>query len=440
LWCSDILGSIIENYFFEQTNNESTQGYLYMRLISPFTCFLCICLQTACGQNAETSTGKPVTWNASSSEKVDITVGAERINSYVPALKNLRVGVVANQTSLVGDRHLVDTLMALQVQITKVFAPEHGFRGNAGAGETIRNGIDERTKLPVISLYGQNKKPTPEMLKDLDVLVFDIQDVGARFYTYLSTLHYVMEACAEQNKPLIVLDRPNPNGFYIDGPVLEIEYQSFVGMHPIPVVHGCTLGEMAQMINGQNWLKNGAKCQVKVVTCMNYTHKLHYQVPVSPSPNLPNMASIYLYPSLCFFEGTVVSVGRGTVLPFQSIGYPGNTTGTFAFTPVDIAHVAMNPPHEGKVCQGHQLTEFGQYHFIGAKQLYLQWLLGLYNASTSKDTFFNEPAFFDKLAGTDELRRQMQSGMDEEAIRDSWRIGLENYKLMRKSYLLYEDF
>jgi len=367
-------------------------------------------------------------------------VGAERINAYVPLLLNKRVGIVANQTSIVGGVHLVDTLMSLHVNVASVFAPEHGFRGDAGAGETIRNGIDAKTGLKVFSLYGQTKKPTAEMLANLDVVIFDIQDVGARFYTYLSTLHYVMEACAENDKELIVLDRPNPNGFYIDGPVLNLEFKSFVGMHPIPVVHGCTLGEMAGMINGQKWLKNNVQCSVKVIACANYSHKNNYLLPIRPSPNLPNAASVYLYPSLCFFEGTNVSVGRGTAWPFQVIGYPGNTTGTFEFVPADIAHVVNNPPHEGKVCNGHHLTEFGEYHFLTSKQLYLEWLIGLYDQCDEKSKFFSVPDFFDKLAGSDQLRTQIQAGKTASEIRELWQNDLSKYKAMRTQYLLYEDF
>jgi uncharacterized protein YbbC (DUF1343 family) len=397
-------------------------------------------LQLACGQNPTQAPTVPASGQAAEVKWTQVTTGAERVQAYVPMLQQLRVGIVANPTSMIGKVHLVDSLVQLGVQVRKVFAPEHGFRGDAGAGETVLNGMDQKTGLPVISLYGKNKKPTAEMLKDLDVLVFDIQDVGARFYTYLSTLHYVMEACAEQQKKLIVLDRPNPNGFYIDGPVLQPAFQSFVGMHSIPVVHGCTLGEMAQMINGESWLKGGVKCDVEVIACANYSHQTMYELPVRPSPNLPNMASVYLYPSLCFFEGTTVSVGRGTTKPFQVVGYPGNTTGQYAFVPKDIPHVAMNPPHEGVSCTGHDLTEFGQYHFIASRQLYLQWLIGLYQAAGDKQTFFTEPAFFDKLAGTDQLRLQIQKGLNEEEIRKTWQPDLDRYKEMRKKYLIYPDF
>jgi uncharacterized protein YbbC (DUF1343 family) len=406
----------------------------------PLLYFSLALLPAACGQGESRPLEEAQSVVISPSSPMQITVGAERINTYVPQLKDLSVGVVANQTSLIAGRHLVDTLLNVGVQVKKVFAPEHGFRGDAGAGETIRNGVDALTGLPVMSLYGSTKKPTKDMLQDLDVLVFDIQDVGARFYTYLSTLHYVMVACAENGKKLFVLDRPNPNGFYIDGPVLQPAFKSFVGMHPIPVVHGCTLGEMALMINGEGWLKDGVQCELQVISCVHYNHTSLYQLPVRPSPNLPNASSIYLYPSLCFFEGTIVSVGRGTDAPFQVIGYPGNTTGTYAFTPRDIAHVAMNPPHKDQLCHGHALSEFGQYHFLSAHQIYLQWLIGMYQGSTKKEMFFSDSAFFDKLAGTDQLRKQIIGNMDEAAIRATWQPGIEKYKVLRKKYLLYADF
>lgn len=400
---------------------------------------LCV-LQLACGQNPTGVANALDDHRLVLAHPTDITTGAARIPAYISLLQQKRVGVVANPTSMIQGVHLVDTLLRLGIDVRKVFAPEHGFRGDAGAGETILNGLDKATGLPVVSLYGKNKKPTAAMLQDLDILVFDIQDVGARFYTYLSTMHYVMEACAEEHKKLIVLDRPNPNGFYIDGPVLQKEFQSFVGMHPIPVVHGCTLGEMAQMIQGEGWLKGGVKCDLEVIACANYTHRMAYELPIRPSPNLPNMSSIYLYPSLCFFEGTTVSVGRGTDKPFQVVGYPANTTGQYTFVPKDIPHVAMNPPHEGVSCSGHDLSEFGEYHFVASRQLYLQWLMGLYQAASDKDKFFTEPAFFDKLAGTDQLRVQIQKGLSEAEIRQTWQSDLQRYKETRKKYLLYEDF
>lgn len=403
--------------------------YYYLLLLSS--------LFWTCGHAQTAETRTPV--NAGITQKTMIT-GAERTELYVPFLSGKRVAIVGNQTTRIGNTHLVDTLIAMGVNVVKVFAPEHGFRGDAGAGETIRDGRDSKTGLPLISLYGKNKKPSAAMLADTDIIIFDIQDVGARFYTYISTMHYVMEAAAENNKEVIVLDRPNPNGFYIDGPVLDLKYKSFVGMHPIPVVHGCTVGELAGMINGEKWLTGGVECKLKVIPCSNYEHKDLYTLPVAPSPNLPSMASVYLYPSLCWFEGTIVSVGRGTNLPFQCIGYPGNKTGKFHFTPRDIAGVAIDPPHEGKECTGHNLEEFGEFYITASGQLYLDWIAGMYESAVDKSAFFNSPEFFDKLAGSDVLRKQIIAGKSKEDIRKSWQEGLTEYKTMRKKYLLYTDF
>ena len=374
------------------------------------------------------------------SVKENIHTGASRISMYLPHLKGKKVSVVANQTSVVDQTHLVDTLLALGVNVVAVFAPEHGFRGDAGAGETIKNGTDAKTGLPLVSLYGKNKKPTAEMLKNTDVILFDIQDVGARFYTYISTMHYVMEAAVEQGKEMIILDRPNPNGFYVDGPVLDPKFQSFVGMHPIPVVHGLTVGELAGMILGEGWIKSTNQSFLKVIPCENYSHQDLYIPPVKPSPNLPNIASIYMYPSLCWFEGTIVSVGRGTDKPFQIIGYPDNTTGKFQFTPVDIPGTAMDPPHEGKQCSGHDLREFGSFYFTSSRQLYLEWIVGLYENAPDKKGFFTSPDFFDKLAGTDQLRLQLIEGKKASDIRNTWQKELDAYKMKRKKYLLYPDF
>jgi uncharacterized protein YbbC (DUF1343 family) len=364
-----------------------------------------------------------------------VQVGAARTQLYLPLLKNKKVAVVANPTSTIGSTHLVDTLLAMGVQVTKVFAPEHGFRG-----EHIKDGKDSKTGLPLISLYGKNKKPSAEMLKDVDLMVFDIQDVGARFYTYISTMHYIMEAGAELNKEVLVLDRPNPNGFYVDGPVLKPEYKSFVGMHPIPVVHGCTVGELAQMINKEGWLKDKVQCKLTVIPCEGYSHSDLYNLPIKPSPNLPNMAAVYLYPSLCWFEGTTVSVGRGTELPFQSIGYPGNTTGSYEFIPKDIAGVATDPPHEGKTCTGHNLQEFGQFYMTSSRELYLEWLIGIYEKCKDKSKFFTNERFFDQLAGSDSVRKQLIAGANSASMRQSWQAEVDAYKLLRKKYLLYPDF
>jgi uncharacterized protein YbbC (DUF1343 family) len=331
-------------------------------------------------------------------------------------------------------------LLALKVNLVKVFAPEHGFRGDHGAGDKVADSKDIKTGLPLISLYGKNKKPSPEMVSDIDIIVFDIQDVGARFYTYISTMHYVMEIAAETNKKVIVLDRPNPNGFYIDGPVLEKEFISFVGMHPIPVVHGCTVGELAQMINAEGWLANGKKCDLTVVPVVNYSHKDFYELPIAPSPNLPNMSAIYSYPSLCFFEGTVISVGRGTNLPFQSFGYPEDESGIYSFTPKDIAGVATDPPFEGQLCRGHDVSVFGDFYFKSHNQLYLEWLVNSYATYKGKEPFFLSSGFFNKLAGNSQLKKDIEAKKTVEEIRSSWTAGIENYKKMRKKYLLYQDF
>lgn len=367
----------------------------------------------------------------------NILVGAERPGAYLPLLYGKKVGVVANQTSMVRDQHLVDYLLDNDVEVVKVFAPEHGFRGEASAGEKIRDGRDPKTNLPVISLYGSNKKPTAAQLSDLDVVLFDIQDVGARFYTYISTLTYVMEAVAENDKKLVVLDRPNPNGYYVDGPVLEAGYESFVGMHKIPVVHGMTIGEYAKMVNGEAWLKNGVLCKLDVVKCANWDHMTEYNLPVRPSPNLPNHYAVALYPSLCFFEGTNVSVGRGTDKPFQQIGAPYFPKGGVAFTPTENAG-AKNPKYEGLNCNGFDLTDFAKFYIDGLGELYLYWIIEAYKMAPDKDEFFTN--FFDTLAGTDKLRKDIIAGKSAEEIRESWQQDIREFKRTRSKYLLYTDF
>ncbi|HEX9958365.1 MAG TPA: DUF1343 domain-containing protein [Fibrella sp.] len=369
-------------------------------------------------------------------QKTPLQTGAEQTKLYLNSLIGKRVGMVVNQTSTIRQTHLVDSLKALGVNIRTIFAPEHGFRGTASAGEKISNASDPKTGISIVSLYGKDYKPSQAMLDSLDVLVFDIQDAGVRFYTYISTLHYVMEACAEAKKPLIILDRPNPNGHYVDGPVLDPAFKSFVGMHPIPVVHGLTVGELARMINGEKWLAGGRTCALTVVPVKNYTHQTPYTLPIAPSPNLPNRQAVLLYPSLCFFEGTVVSVGRGTDKQFQVIGsptYPGADAGkTFTFTPVDKPG-AVNPPNEGKLCYGLDLTT------INAQKLGLSltYLLEFYRKSPDKGKFFLAGNFIDKLAGTDQLRKQLIAGVSEKAIRQSWEPTLSRYKELRKTYLLY---
>ena len=364
----------------------------------------------------------------------DIKVGAEQTDKYFPDLKGKTIAVVANQTSLIRQTHLVDSLYSSGFKIKAVFAPEHGFRGEAGAGEHIKSDIDAKTKLPLLSLYGNKKKPSAEDLKGVNLVVFDIQDVGARFYTYISTLFYVMEACAENNIPLMILDRPNPNGHYIDGPVLEKEFISFVGIAPIPVVHGLTVAEFAQMVNGEGWLPGGKKCELTIIPVENYTHDTRYELPVRPSPNLPDMTSVYLYPSLCFLEGTVVSVGRGTEKPFQYVGYPDSPVGEIIFTPVPNKG-APDPPYKNEKCKG-----FDVANYVNDPSLYnmvdVQWLIIFFRSYDNKDKFFNN--FFDKLAGSSTLREQILKGISKEEIRESWHDDLQEYKKMRAQYLIYD--
>lgn len=367
-----------------------------------------------------------------------ILPGIYAMDSIVAALSGKRVALIANHTSLINETHLVDTLLSSGIEVVKVFASEHGFRGDAPDGEPIDNTTDSKTGLPIVSLYGKNKKPTPEMLKDVDVILFDIQDVGCRFYTFLSTMHYAMEAAAENGLELVVLDRPNPNGFFVDGPVLDLKFKSFVGMHPIPVVYGMTLGECAKMINGEGWLKNGDQCNLKVFACENYTHKSLYELPEKPSPNLPNMDAIYWYPSLCFLEGTDVSVGRGTPTPFTIIGEPGNKGGDFKFTPVSIENASVNPPHKGKLCVGYDLS--GKLDFENLPDtLQLSWLVRMYNETDNKADFFRKDGYFDLLAGTDALRKDLVAGKTADEIRAGWQKDLENFKKIRAKYLIYAD-
>lgn len=363
-------------------------------------------------------------------EKALIKVGAAQLDVLLPKLKGKFVGLVVNHTALVSKTHLADTLKSAGVTIKKVFAPEHGFRGSAADGETIKDGFDTKSGLSVVSLYGNNKKPTPEQLADLDVMVFDIQDVGARFYTYISTLHYVMEACAEQKKKLIVLDRPNPNGNYVDGPILDSTQRSFIGMHPIPVVHGLTVAELAQMINGEGWLENKVKCDLEIIRVQNWKHQDPYALPVKPSPNLPNDQAIKLYPSICFFEGTVISVGRGTQTPFLILGNPLLKDLPFQFTPVDIPGMANNPPHENQLCYGIDLSQAPTEPKIS-----LKYLLDFYKRYPDKEKFFT--AYFDKLAGTTMLKQQIKDGLSEDEIRATWAKDLVVYQELRKKYLIY---
>ncbi len=366
-----------------------------------------------------------------------IIVGAEQTLQYIPLLQDKKVGIVANHTSLIGNTHLVDSLLSLGIKIQRIFSPEHGFRGDVDAGEYFIDYIDSITGLRVISLYGKNFKPKTKDLEGIDVMIFDIQDVGVRYYTYISTLHYTMEACAENGIDLIVLDRPNPNGFYIDGPVMEEEQKSFVGLHNIPVVYGLTIGELATMINGEKWLKDSLTCKLEVITCENYSHSSYYNLSVNPSPNLQNMASIYLYPSLGLFEGTVVSVGRGTDYPFRVIGFPEYKDKLFSFTPRSIDGISKYPKYQDSCCFGIDLRYLKESDLKELKKIDLNWLIEMYNSL--KDTsFFN--SYFQMLAGNDTLEKQIINGLSIEEIQKSWEKGLKRYKQKRQKYLLYPDF
>jgi uncharacterized protein YbbC (DUF1343 family) len=362
--------------------------------------------------------------------------GAEQTDLYFSKIAHKRVGIVANQTSTIGKIHLVDSLRNAGFDIKMIFSPEHGFRGQAEAGETIQNGHDSKTGIEVVSLYGSNKKPKAEDLTNLDILIFDIQDVGVRFYTYISTLAYVMEACAENDIPVLILDRPNPHGNYVDGPILDLHFQSFVGLFPIPVVHGLTLGELALMINGESWLKNKIQCKIDIIPIQNYTHQSIYSPPISPSPNLPNENAIALYPSLCFFEGTALSIGRGTDFPFQVIGYPQFTDKSFQFTPHSIAGKSEHPNFENTACFGVDLRNYTSKNGR-PEALNLSFLLQLYESYPDKANFFND--YFKLLAGTDQLQKQIENGCSENEIRKSWEADLFAYKTLRKKYLLYAD-
>ncbi|AUC15333.1 hypothetical protein BTO06_09350 [Tenacibaculum sp. SZ-18] len=407
--------------------NTIKSTYLFLFILSIFS-------DVSCKQTNKNEDDKII-----AEEK--IIPGANSTLKYIPLLKGKRIAIIANQTSIIEKKskykanitsfHLVDYIHnSKEIEVAKVFAPEHGFRGKADAGEHIKNGIDSKTGLPIISLYGKNKKPSKEQLANIDVVVFDIQDVGVRFYTYISTLHYVMEACAENNIPIIVLDRPNPNGHYIDGPVLEMEHQSFVGMHPVPVVYGMTIGEYGQMINGEKWMKKGVKCDLTVIPIENYTHYKKYSLPIKPSPNLPNDVSINLYPSLCFFEGTNISAGRGTNAQFQIYGSPYLKEMNYTFTPKPNEG-AKYPKHKGKVCYGENLSA-SKY----LSKLDLQWLIKAYKQTNKKEEFFNQ--FFTKLAGTTLLQNQIEKGLSIPEIKKSWKKDLDKFKKVREKYLIYK--
>ena len=367
-----------------------------------------------------------------------VTVGAERMELLLPTLQGKRVALMVNQSSLVGSTgtHLVDTLLSQGVNIVRLFVPEHGLRGKVDAGKNVRSGVDEKTGLPVVSLYGQRKRPTPEMLADIDLLVFDLQDVGTRFYTYISSMHYLMEACAEEGKTFVVCDRPNPNDF-IDGPILESDCRSFIGVDPLPVAHGMTVGELALMIDGERWLRGGNTCHVKVIPMAGWSHGDPYELPVRPSPNLPNSRSIELYPSLCFFEATIMSVGRGTSKPFQAIGYPDKRFGSIVYTPQIKLGEDSNPRHKGRLCYGTEYTSVS----LPKRQIALGPLLDYYRKADSLGLqLINQRQLFDLLAGTKKLRQQLSSGLSEEEIRASWQAGLKAFQAKRARYLLYTDY
>lgn len=366
-----------------------------------------------------------------------VKVGAECMDDYIPYITNKRVAIVANQTSMVKDVHLVDTLVSLGINIKKIFSPEHGFRGTADAGEHLQNTIDSITNIPIISLYGNNKKPSAQDLSDVDIVIFDIQDVGARFYTYISTMHYVMEACAEHSVECMVFDRPNPNGFYVDGPILEPEFTSFVGMHPVPIVHGMTVAEYANMINGEGWLKNGIQCKLLYVLCDGYDHTVRYTLPVPPSPNLPTMQAVYLYPTLCLFEGTAFSCGRGTDYPFQIVGAPNFTDTTFSFVPRSIPGASRNPRYKGEVCYGIDLRTRDMSN-VGEEGIILDIIIDAYSGYANKTSFFKP--FFYRLTGTKTVKQAIMQGVSTQEIKESWQTDLQKFMEIRKKYLLYPDF
>lgn len=364
--------------------------------------------------------------------------GAYQCPEYFPLLKNKHLALVINQTSKIGKTMLIDSLLSAGLKVDIIFAPEHGFRGIEDAGAHVQDETDKKTGIPIISLYGNKKKPSSEDLKGIDLIIFDIQDVGVRFYTYISTLHYIMEACAEQNVKLLVLDRPNPLGFYVDGPVLEDAFRSFVGMHPVPIVYGLTIGEYAGMIAGENWLNSKNRCELKVITCKNYDHTVFYELPVPPSPNLRTTRSILLYPSLCLFEGTIISVGRGTDLPFEIYGSPELKLGSYSFVPKPVTG-AMDPMYSGRQCFGFNLHGIPLSDLRSKQSINLTYLAEAYK-EYGNENFFLKNNFFDKLAGNSKLRNQIIQGCSEESIRNSWAVELNKYKDIRKKYLLYKDF
>jgi uncharacterized protein YbbC (DUF1343 family) len=382
-------------------------------------------------------------WSFAALAQPRIQTGAEQTGKYLPMLQNKRVAVVANRTSVIGNTLLVDSLVSLKINVVKIFGPEHGFRGTASAGAVVADSVDAKTGIPEISLYGKKSKPTPDDLQNVDIVIFDIQDVGARFYTYINLLAYIMEACAENGKPLLLLDRPNPNGFSVDGPVLDMKLKSGIGMFPIPITHGMTMGELAQMYNGEGWLANQIKCKISVIQVANYTHNSEYVLPISPSPNLNTAQSVTLYPSLCLFEGTIISQGRGTYFPFTVLGNPDlKGKYEFSFIPESIKGMSETPLHLGKKCFGLDLRKYDTSELKKSGKINLQWLIEMYRVYPYKEKFFdykqsNQMGNFDKLAGTTLLKEQIVAGKSEEEIRSSWEPELGQFKQLRKKYLLY---
>jgi uncharacterized protein YbbC (DUF1343 family) len=411
---------------------------IYTIILTPF--FQILFLLPFYGCSPKVNTASSIHSDNANFSIKDTTIlpGAYQTKQYLPLLKHKSVGLVINQTSMIGNTSLLDSLLHLGVDVKKIFIPEHGFRGTDSNGATISNSTDQKTGLPLISLYGKNKKPKSTDLEDLDLIIFDIQDVGVRFYTYISTLHYIMESCAEHHIELLVLDRPNPNGFYIDGPVLDTQFRSFIGMHPIPIVYGLTIGELSKMIQGEQWIKSAKSLKLKVIPCQNYTHRSHYILPIAPSPNLPNPLSILLYPSLCLLEGTTVSLGRGTPFPFQLYGHPEFTKGDTVFTPKENVG-AKDPPFNGISCRGFSLTNTSLASCYLSKQINLKPILNAKQCLKDGSLFFLKNDFIHKLAGTQDLKNQIEHNCSEANIRQSWQENLNQYKAKRLKYLIYPE-